>query len=79
MKSIEEYREIIENIGFSNILITDITAQTLQGYRKHAARFFFERKLATDYNEQAIQKAEKQLIRDHDTVKLCLLIIATKE
>lgn len=79
MNSIKEYRETVENIGFSNVLITDITAHTLQGYRKYAARFFFERRLATDHDEQALQKAEKQLVRDHDTVKQCLLISATKE
>ena len=76
--SVEEYEKILTDLGFSDVEINDVSTQTLEGYRKYAARYFMERKLACDVDEKILQKAEQQFFLSHAQVKNSLLISAVK-
>lgn len=76
--SVEEYEKILTDLGFSDVEINDVSTQTLEGYRKYAARYFMERKLACDVDEKILQKAEQQFFLSHAQVNQSLLVSAVK-
>jgi SAM-dependent methyltransferase len=78
VSSLDEYQEFLASAGFQDIRVLDVTAQSLEAFRRYLQGYFNLKKLASGTTADMFQDVSSYLLMEECPVSRCLLVSASK-
>lgn len=78
IQTVDDYQQRLHAEGFRSLRLADVTAQCLEGFRKHRAEYIAMKGISGEIEADVLRKLDAHLLKAEDAVCQCLLVTACK-